>query len=89
MQVANVFLCRHPEKSSFSFDLAGNRYLLFGVAAELALIAFIAYTSTGNWLFGTAPVDSRIWPLALIAALLMVGLEEARKAWVRRLIKSP
>lgn len=89
MQVANVFLCRHPRKSSFSFSLLGNPYLLFGVAAELALIAFIVYTGTGNWLFGTAPVDSSVWPLALIAALLMVGLEEARKAWQRWRIKRP
>ena len=87
MQVANVFLCRHPTKSSFSFGLTGNPYLLYGVAAELALIALIVYTDVGNWLFGTAPVDSSVWPLALIAALLMVALEEARKAWVRRRVR--
>ena len=87
MQVANVFLCRHPTKSSFSFGLTGNPYLLYGVAAELALIAFIVYTGAGNWLFGTAPIAGRVWPLALIAALLMVVLEEARKAWMRRRIK--
>ena len=88
MQVANVFLCRHPRKSSLSFGLSGNRYLLYGVAAELALIALIVYTNVGNWLFGTAPVGSDVWPLALIAALLMVALEEARKAWARRRIGS-
>ena len=87
MQVANVFLCRHPRKSSFSFSLLGNPYLLFGVAAELALIAFIVYTAAGNWLFGSAPVDCSVWPLALLGALLMVVLEEARKAWVRRRVK--
>ena len=88
MQVANVFLCRHARQSSFSLSLGSNRYLLYGVAAELALIAFIAYTSVGNWLFGTAPVGADVWSLALTAALLMVGLEEARKAWVRRRLTS-
>ena len=87
MQVANVFLCRHPTKSSFSFGLTGNRYLLYGVAAELALIGFIVYTAAGNWLFGTAPVDNSVWPLAIIAGLLMVGGEEARKAWLRRRVR--
>ena len=87
MQVANVFLCRHPRKSSFSFSLLGNPYLLFGVAAELALIAFIVYTAAGNWLFGSAPVDCSVWPLALLGALLMIGCEEARKVWVRRRVK--
>jgi len=85
MQAANVFLCRPPGKSSFSFSLLGNLYLLFGVAAELALIAFIVYTGVGNWLFGTAPIDSSVWPLAL----LMFALEEARKVWARRRIKKP
>lgn len=87
MQVANVFLCRHPRKSSLAFSLSSNLYLLYGVAAELALIGLIVYTDVGNWLFGTAPVASHVWPLALIAALLMVVLEEVRKAWVRRRVK--
>ena len=89
MQVANVFLCRHPSKSSFSFSLLGNPYLLLGVAAELALIAFIVYTAAGNWLFGTAPVGNEVWLLALLGALLMVVLEEARKLWARRRVKRP
>lgn len=87
MQVANVFLCRHPRKSSLAFSPSSNPYLLYGVAAELALIGLIVYTDAGNWLFGTAPVAGDVWPHALVAALLMVVLEEARKAWVRRRVK--
>ena len=55
-QVMNVFLCRHPLKSSLSFRLFSNPLILLGIAAELGLMLFIVYTPAGNWLFGTAPV---------------------------------
>lgn len=83
-QVINVFLCRHPSKSAFSFGLLGNPLILVGIAAELGLLLFIVYTPAGNWLFGTAPVGAPVWGAALGLALLMGVLEEARKAWVRR-----
>ncbi len=84
MQMMNVFLCRHPLKSSLSFELFSNPYILMGLAAELALILFIIYTPAGNWVFGTAPVGPEVWLLALAGAALMWVLEEARKAWQRR-----
>ena len=86
MQVMNVLLCRHPFKSTLSFGFFSNRYILLGVAAELAAILFIVYTAAGNWLFGTAPIGADVWLLALAGAALMWGLEEARKAWLRRML---
>ncbi len=84
MQGVNVFLCRHPRRSSLSFGLFSNPLILLGIAAELLLMLFIAYTPSGNWLFGTAPLGAEVWLLALAGALLMGGLEELRKAWLRR-----
>jgi len=86
MQMMNVFLCRHPFKSSLSFGLFDNPYLLLGLAAELGVILFIIYTAAGNWLFGTAPVGANVWLLALAGAALMWVLEEVRKAWLRRML---
>ncbi|MHB1187849.1 cation-translocating P-type ATPase [Thiobacillus sp.] len=83
-QVVNVFLCRHPLKSSFSFRLFSNPLILLGIAAELGLLLFIVTTPAGNWLFGTAPVGVEVWLLAVVLAGLMGGAEEVRKAWVRR-----
>lgn len=83
-QVANVFLCRHPLKSSFSFGLSDNPLILLGVGVEIALILAIVYTPAGNWLFDTAPIGVEVWLIALGFAALMVLLEEARKAWLRR-----
>jgi len=89
MQMMNVFLCRHPLKSSLAFGLFGNRLLLLGLASELVLILLIIYTPTGNWLFGTAAIDMDVWLLALAGAALMWGLDEARKAYVRQTAARP
>jgi magnesium-transporting ATPase (P-type) len=89
MQMMNLFLCRHPSKSSLSFGLSNNPYLLLGLAAELGAILFIIYTAAGNWLFGTAAVGLEVWLLALACAVLMGFLEEARKAWLRRARTGP
>jgi len=83
-QVMNVFLCRHPFKSAFSFGLFSNPLILLGIAVELGLLLFIVTTPAGNWLFGTAPIGSEVWLLAVALAVLMGIMEEARKAWLRR-----
>jgi sodium/potassium-transporting ATPase subunit alpha len=84
MQMMNLFLCRHPSRSTFAFGLFSNPYLLLGLAAELGVILFIVYTSAGNWLFATAPISTDVWLMALGGATLMGALEELRKAWLRR-----
>ena len=89
MQMVNVFLCRHPLKSSLSFGLFSNPYLLLALAAEAGVILFIIYTAAGNWLFGTAPLGAEVWLLALACAVLMWVLEEVRKAWLRRARAGP
>ena len=83
MQMMNVFLCRHPKKSTFSFGVFSNPYLLLGLATELGVILLITYTPAGHWLFGTAAIGSEVWLLAAGAALLMLLLEELRKLWLR------
>ncbi len=85
MQVVNLFLCRHPLKSSLSFGILGNPLLLGGLAVEVALILAIVYTLPGNWLFGTTPVAIATWLFAAPFAAAMWALEELRKAWLRRL----
>lgn len=84
MQVANVFICRSDRDSVFSRNLLGNRLLLAGVVAEIALILLIDYTPWGNELFGTLPIAGEVWLLLIPMALAMLLLEELRKWWVRR-----
>ena len=82
-QVANVFLCRHPRTSTFSFAPLPSPLLYWGVAAELTLLLIIVYTPAGNRLFGTAAIDLDVWLHTLPFVAAMVVAEEARKALTR------
>jgi magnesium-transporting ATPase (P-type) len=82
MQVVNVLCCRHPLHSAVT-DWRGNRLLFWGIACELALLLFIIYTPWGNTVFGTAPIEARVWLLVLPFAACMLILEEGRKALAR------
>jgi calcium-translocating P-type ATPase len=82
-QVANVYLCRSQRESAFTVPFASNPLIGIGVLVELALILLIVYTPPGHLIFGTAPVAAWVWGAALAGALLMFGLEEARKAMMR------
>lgn len=83
MQVVNVFLCRHPRRSAFTFALWSNRLLWVGIAVELALILGIVYTPLGQRIFGTAPLPVHVWLLAAVFAMTMLAIEELRK-WILR-----
>ena len=84
MQMVNVFVCRHPRLPAWHFPLFENRWLLAGLASEVALMAAILYTPWGNSLFGTAPLPLAAFLYALPFALLLGVAEEGRK-WVLRL----
>ncbi|MDP2827793.1 MAG: cation-transporting P-type ATPase [Sulfuricellaceae bacterium] len=83
MQVVNVFICRSNRDSVFTRGLFGNRLILAGVAAEIALILLIDYTPWGNALFGTMPLALEVWLYLVPFALAMLALEELRK-WMAR-----
>ncbi len=83
-QVANVFLCRHPTRSIVDSGVRGNLLLAPALAVELAVTLAIVYTPPGHWLFGTASVGFGVWLAAGLFTLAILGLEEARKAWLRR-----
>jgi sodium/potassium-transporting ATPase subunit alpha len=82
-QVANVFVCRHPQLPAWHFPLFANRLLLAGVVAEIVLMLAIVYTPPGNALFGTAPLAGNIWLLGGLLALGLAAAEEARKRFRR------
>lgn len=83
-QVADVIICRTRRQSLFTVGVFSNRLVLLGIAAELGLLALIAYVPVFNTFFGTAPLEP--WHLVLsipFAMLIMVG-DEIRRVFVRR-----
>ena len=83
-QVVNVFLCRHPRESAFSFSLSDNRFLLPGLTSEIGLLLLIVFSPPGQWMFSTLAFDAAFWWPIVILALCFGGLEEARKFLIRR-----
>ena len=83
-QIANVFTCRSPSLSITRVGFLSNRLLLAGIASELALAAFIIYTTVGNAVFGCSPIGADVWLLLIPFALLLLGADEIRKFFVRR-----
>jgi len=87
-QLVNVFVCRHPRESALNFRLTENPLLLLALAVEIALILAIVYTTLGNLLFGTRPLNLDAWLFMIPLALGFGVLEELRKRLVRRNRKS-
>ena len=83
-QVADVIICRTRRQSLLSVGILGNKLVLLGIAAELSLLALIAYVPVMNTFFGTAPLEP--WQLVLsvpFAVLIIIG-DEIRRIFVRK-----
>jgi calcium-translocating P-type ATPase len=80
-QIVNVFLCKAPNHSLFRTPLFDNRIILWGIALEITLIGLIDYTPWGNLIFGTIPLEPKVWLFIAPFALTMIVLEEVRK-WI-------
>jgi sodium/potassium-transporting ATPase subunit alpha len=79
-----VIICRTRTQSLFTVGLLSNPLVLFGIGAELLLLAGISYIPAFNAFFGTAPLE--LWHLALsvpFAFAILLG-DELRRVFVRR-----
>jgi len=83
-QIGNVFAVRSETQSIFRLGLGSNRRVLVGVATEVLLALAIAYLPFLHGFFDTGPLALSDWPLFLLFPVIVLGLEEMRKAIVRR-----
>jgi sodium/potassium-transporting ATPase subunit alpha len=83
-QMANVLVCRDPVQPAWRFPLTSNPLILWGLAAEAALIAAIAYVPPLQAVFGTTPLTAETWLALVPMAFALLAIEEARKWLVRR-----
>jgi calcium-translocating P-type ATPase len=83
-QVGNVFACRTERSSAIGVGLFRNRWVLVGVAAELALVATLILVPPLARVFGLAPLALEEWAPLCLFPLVVLGCEEARKSVLRR-----
>jgi Ca2+-transporting ATPase len=82
-QVGAGMAMRTNRRSAFSIGLLSNRFLLAGIAVELALAAALVYVPGLNAAFHQGPLGPWHWVFLLAWAPLVFGAEEVRKAVVR------
>jgi len=82
-QIGNVFACRTERASAFGVGLFGNRWVLLGIAAELALLLALILFPPLARVFGLAPLSPAEWAPLCAFPLVVLACEEARK-WVLR-----
>jgi magnesium-transporting ATPase (P-type) len=86
-QVGAGLAFRTNRDSVFRVGMLSNRFLLIGIAFELALLVALVYIPAFQGLFHMRPYDPRAWLLLIVWPVFVFGAEEARKAVVRRRLR--
>ncbi len=84
-QIGNAYACRTERTSVFKIGFFSNRFLLFGFAFELALIALMIYAPPLQALFEEGPLPLGYWGFLFLYPPIMFFAEEGRKAVLRRM----
>jgi Ca2+-transporting ATPase len=83
-QAGNVLACRTSKQSIFKTSLAKNKWIVWGIIAQLSILAVLVYVPPLQPVFGTTALGWMDWLFLLGLAVIVILAEEARKAVVRR-----
>ena len=83
-QIGAVFNCRTEKQSVFKVGLFSNKQVNYGIAFEIILIFTLIYLPALQSIFHTASLDLTDWLFLCIWPPIILFIEEARKAWIRR-----
>ena len=83
-QIGNVIACRTNKISVFKTGVKSNKWIWIGIACQLAIISSIIYVPFLQAVFQTTSIDSIDWAYLALIALIVIFVEEMRKALSRR-----
>ena len=83
-QIGQVMNCRTERTSVFKVGLFSNRRIVVGIVFEIALIVFLTVFPPLQGVFHTAPLGWQDYVFLCCIPPVVVAIEEARKAWLRR-----
>lgn len=83
-QAGNALVCRTNKQSVFRNSLMKNKWIVWGIVAQLSILALIIYVPLLQQVFGTTGLGLMEWFYLLLLAVAVILAEEARKAIVRR-----
>jgi len=78
-QIGNVFACRTDRESVFRVGILGNRLVLVGIAAEVAVLLGLILVPPLRAIFGLVPPTPAEWMLVLAFPAVILLLDESRK----------
>ncbi len=84
-QIGNAFAQRTNRESVFKIGLFSNRYLMWGIAAELVIINILIYVQPFQRVFQHGPLGLLDWAFLLALIPLLFVADEIRKVVVRRI----
>lgn len=82
-QAGNVLACRTSKQSIFKTSLSKNRWIVWGILAQLSILAILVYVPIIQEVFGTVALGLMDWAYLLLLALAVIFAEEVRKFIMR------
>jgi P-type Ca2+ transporter type 2C len=83
-QAGNVLACRTSKQSIFKTSLAKNKWIIWGIIAQLSILAVLIYVPLMQEVFGTVALGWMDWLYLLTLPIAVIIAEEIRKIVVRR-----
>jgi magnesium-transporting ATPase (P-type) len=84
VQIAIVFNCRTARESVFKIGFFSNRMIIIGVIVQVTLLSLLIYAPNLHELFNTAAIGLTDWLYLLIWIPIIIGIDELRKAFLRK-----
>ena len=86
-QAGNVLACRTTKQSVFFTSLKTNKWILVGIASQIAILSIIVYVPFLQHVFGTIGLSASDWGFLVTLPIAVVLAEEARKFFSRHFSK--
>ena len=87
-QAGNVLACRTSKQSIFRTSIKTNKWIIFGIAAQIGILALLVYVPLLQHVFTTAPLNLSDWAFLISLAVIVVFAEEIRKFFSRKFTKT-
>jgi calcium-translocating P-type ATPase len=87
-QAGNVLACRTNKQSVFKSSLAKNKWIIWGIIAQISILAILVYVPFLQPIFGTSPLTAIDWLYLVGLALIVIVAEEIRKVFSRHFTKT-
>jgi Ca2+-transporting ATPase len=87
-QAGNVLASRTSKQSIFKTSLSKNKWIIFGIIAQLSILAFLVYVPLMQQFFGTTALGLSDWLFLISLAVIVIFAEEIRKFFSRKFSKT-